>query len=304
MRAHELMSDRSPVAPRCCGARRLAQQKGTSKMDEIAEYNRQRWAELVRVNALFTRPWLDLDETSARAILDPARTLGDVRGKNVLCLAGGGGQQSVAFALLGASVTVVDLSDDQLQRDREAASHYSLQVTTLQGDMRDLAFLSTDQFDIVWHPYSLNFVPDCGAVFQQVARVIRTSGMYHFMAANPFLCGLGTRDWNGRAYELKNAYVEGAALEYRDEDWVYARKTAESHVPGPVEYRQTLGRIINSLVEAGFVLAKALEWSAEPPPLDAEPGTWDHLRLHAPPWIRFWAIHRPDLGLVRWMATN
>jgi hypothetical protein len=137
-------------------------------MHEIAEYNRQRWAALVRANALFTRPWLDLDETSARAKLDPARTLGDAGGKNVLCLAGGGGQ----------------------------------------------------------------------------------------------------------------------------------------HVPGPVEFRQTLGRIINSLVEAGFVLAKVLEWAAEPPPRDPEPGTWDHLRLHVPPWIRFWAIHRPDLGLAGWVAKD
>jgi 2-polyprenyl-3-methyl-5-hydroxy-6-metoxy-1,4-benzoquinol methylase len=273
-------------------------------MDKIAEYNRQRWAALVRVNALFTRPWLDLDDASARVKLDPARTLGDVRSKNVLCLAGGGGQQSVAFALLGAKVTVVDLSVDQLRRDREAASHYGLQVATLQGDMRDLAFLPEDQFDIVWHPYSLNFVPECGAVFHQVSRVIRTGGIYHFMTANPFLCGLGTHDWNGRAYEIQHPYIEGAALEYRDEDWVYARETAESRVPGPVEYRQTLGRIINSLVEAGFVLAKVLEWAAEPPPLDPEPGTWDHLRLHVPPWIRLWAIHRPDLGLAGWVAKD
>ena len=41
---------------------------------------------------------------------------------DVLCLAAGGGQQSVAFALLGANVTVFDLSETQLEHDRLAAA--------------------------------------------------------------------------------------------------------------------------------------------------------------------------------------
>ena len=41
-----------------------------------------------------------------------------IAGKGVLCLAGGGGQQSAAFALLGAKVTVLDFSETQLERDK------------------------------------------------------------------------------------------------------------------------------------------------------------------------------------------
>jgi SAM-dependent methyltransferase len=271
-------------------------------MDEIARFNRRRWEALVRANALFARPWLDLDQTSARSRLDSEGTIGDVHGKTVLCLAAGGGQQSAAFALLGANVTVVDLSDDQLRQDREAAHHYRVDVRTLQGDMRDLSLLTEHQFDIVWHPYSLNFVPDCRVVFQQVARVIKTGGLYHVMAANPFVCGLGTRDWNGSAYELKMPYVEGAGVTYGDEDWVYSRDDKAPPIPGPKEYRQTLGRLVNGLVQAGFVLVKTLEWASDPPPREPEPGTWDHFRLHAPPWFRFWTRYRPDLGVGGWLA--
>lgn len=38
----------------------------------------------------------------------PAGLLADIDGKDVLCLASGGGQQSAVFSLLGAKVTVVD----------------------------------------------------------------------------------------------------------------------------------------------------------------------------------------------------
>jgi 2-polyprenyl-3-methyl-5-hydroxy-6-metoxy-1,4-benzoquinol methylase len=85
-------------------------------MDEIAHYNIERWKALTQTNALFTRPYLNLDADAARQKLDPDGHLGEITGKAVLCLAGGGGQQSAAFALLGATVTVVDLSEEQLHR--------------------------------------------------------------------------------------------------------------------------------------------------------------------------------------------
>src|ERR1700738_3410669 len=108
-------------------------------MDEISNYNRERWNALARANALFTRPALHLDAATARQKIDPDGRLGELAGKHVLCLASGGGQESVAFALLGVHVTVCDLSDAQLERDREAAAHYGLSIETVQGDMRDLS---------------------------------------------------------------------------------------------------------------------------------------------------------------------
>ncbi len=67
-------------------------------MDEIAQYHIKRWKALAEANALFTRPFFDLTAAEAPGRLDPEGRLGDLAGKNVLCLAGGGGRQS---ALLG-----------------------------------------------------------------------------------------------------------------------------------------------------------------------------------------------------------
>ena len=120
-------------------------------MDEIAEYNQARWKALVKAGALFTRPKLNLDADSARRMIDPSGKLSDVAGKKVLCLAGGGGQQSAAFALLGANVTVFDLSDEQLQQDKKVAEHYGFEIKTVQGDMRNLSPFEKESFDIVYH---------------------------------------------------------------------------------------------------------------------------------------------------------
>lgn len=265
-------------------------------MDEVARYNMARWQALAAADALFTRPALNLDRASAQAKVDPERLLGEIAGKDVLCLAGGGGQQSVAFALLGARVTVVDLAEAQLARDREAAEHYGFTIATVQADMRDLAPLDADRFDIVHHPYALNFVPEVGAVFREVARVLRPGGRYYLQSANPFFSGIGTRDWNGAGYTLRHPYVAGAETTYADESWVYDRdKQAGEPIPGPREYRHTLSTLLNGLIEQDFALLHFSERKDQHPDPHAAPGTWPHLTAIAPPWLAFWSIYRPDL---------
>jgi SAM-dependent methyltransferase len=265
-------------------------------LDEVAKYLQDRWAALAAANALFTRPKFDLDPESAKQYLDPQGLLGEVDGKDVLCLASGGGQQSAAFAMLGANVTVLDISDEQVHRDRLVAEHYGLRVTAVQGDMRDLSRFGTASFDIVYHAYSINFVPDAVGVFRGVARVMRPGGRYNVGCANPFSMGLQQADWNGSGYTLRYPYVDGAKISYDDQDWVYS-KDGKTDVPRPVEYRHTLSTILNGLAECGFVIVHASDSTDMQPDLEEEPGTWDHQVAYAPPWLTFWAVYRPDLGI-------
>jgi SAM-dependent methyltransferase len=263
-------------------------------MDRIAEYNRQRWAALVRANAIFTRPQLDLDEAGARALVDPEGRLGDVRGQRVLCLASGGGQQSVAFALLGARVTVVDLCAEQLERDRAAAAHHGLAPELVQADMRDLSALPAATFDLVYHPYSINFVPDARIVFCEVARRLRDGGLYRFDCANPCFAGLLTHDWDGKGYPLWRPYADGAEIHYLDESWVFGGETPVDPIDHPREYKHTLGTLINGLIEQGLVIQHVVEGHLCQPDVTAAPGTMAHVMAIAPPILRFWAILRRD----------
>ncbi|MBR4866319.1 MAG: hypothetical protein IKU11_06505 [Clostridia bacterium] len=58
--------------------------------------------------------------------LVPQEWFGNTAGKRVLCLAGAGGLQGPIFAAAGARVTVVDLSDKMLEKDREIAKREKL----------------------------------------------------------------------------------------------------------------------------------------------------------------------------------
>jgi SAM-dependent methyltransferase len=255
-------------------------------VDDIARYNRARWRDLVDANAVFTRPALDLDPESARQRLDPSGRLGVVDGKRVLVLAGGGGQQSVAFALLGARVTVLDLSEAQLSRDRAAAAQLGLEIQAIEGDMRDLAMFDASSFDVVSQPYSLNLVPDCRVVFHEVARVLRPGGLYSVDVATPYVLGVGERDFDGAGYVIKLPYLQGALLEAPDPSWVHGG----GPIDPPREYRQTLETIINGLLEAGFRIDHLDEGLHTDPDPHATPGSWDHFNAIVPPWLTFWAV--------------
>ena len=257
-------------------------------MDEIAKYNVERWRALVEARALYTRPLLDLDEAAARALVDPRGWFGELKDRRVLCLASGGGRESAGFALLGARVTVFDLSEEQLGQDRRAAAHYGFEVETVRGDMRDLSALDAEAFDVVSHSYSINFVPDSNAVFRGVARVLRRGGLYRFMCANPFVMGLSAGDWDGEGYALKAPYVEGARVLGVDEDWVYERDGRAAISP-PVEYRHGLGAVVAGLFGNGLRIERVSEDEAMRPDPKAEPGAWDHFMHYVRPWLTFLA---------------
>ena len=198
-----------------------------------------------------------------------------VRGKNVLCLAGGGGQQSAVFSLLGAKVTVFDLTAEQLEADQRAAEHYGYTVETVQGDMRDLSALPAAHFDRVYQPISTLFIPDLLELYRGVAQVIKPGGLYHSQYAMPLLYMAEGKPWDGDAYTLRIAqpYVQGAILETEDGRMNFSQGQSFS------EFHHLLSDIINGHIAEGFAICGLWENprpDTEPPLEELEPDSDEH----------------------------
>jgi ubiquinone/menaquinone biosynthesis C-methylase UbiE len=263
-------------------------------IDDLAEFNRARWNDLVDANVAYSRPMLELTPESARAFLDPTGIMGDVAGKEVLCLASGGGQQSVAFALLGAQVTVFDLADKQLERDRKAAAHYGVTIRTIQGDMRNLDVFAANSFDLVYQAFSINFVPSVAPVFAEVARVCRPSALYRIEWFNPFTQLLTPeQDWNGEGYLLRHTYINGREVTALLGAWtVDDENGGKREMDSPREFVHAFSAVINAMAENHFVILRASEYVGDES--DAEPGTWFHYTRIIVPYLTLWARYRPD----------
>lgn len=241
-------------------------------IDAAAEANHRLWEEEARRGCGYTTPWLDLDVAALHRYIErgpgltfskldtlyPTALLRDVAGKHVLCLASGGGQQSAVFALLGAKVTVVDLSESQLRGDRIAADHYGYSVTLIQADMRDLSCLGTDSFDLVYQPGSLPYVPDVHPVYTEVARVLRPHGRYRVTHGPPTAFAV---EWQDGRYCITKPYAERVT----------------QRPDGGIEFRHYLSDIFNGLLSAGFLIESLHEapYYRQTAP-QVTPGSWSH----------------------------
>jgi SAM-dependent methyltransferase len=261
-------------------------------MDEFIKTNRERWNALADANVEYSRPFLDFTPGQAGEYIYRHGILKSVAGKRVLCLASGGGQDSVAFGLLGADVTVLDLSDVQLERDRQGAEHHGLQIKTVQGDMRDLAAFPDSHFDIVWQMYSINFVPSVEPVFREVRRVLKPGGIYFLQFANPFAIGVDEEKWDGKAYPLNNLYLDGEDLSEHFPDWDVEQPDGTFvKRDSPHEFRHTLGTIFNTMAGNDFTLLGLWEWMREGE--NPEPGSWAHFTQVVPPYLStFWRLEK------------
>ncbi|MEZ0276700.1 MAG: class I SAM-dependent methyltransferase, partial [Roseimicrobium sp.] len=154
---------------------------------DILAYNREAWNRRVAQGNEWTVPVSA--EAIARAregewsiVLTPLKPVPSdwfpgLRGKKVLGLAAGGGQQGPLLAAAGAEVTIFDNSPAQLAQDAAVAEREKLSLNTLQGDMADLSVFEDETFDLIVHPCSNCFVPDIKPVWREAFLVLKPGGV-------------------------------------------------------------------------------------------------------------------------------
>ena len=106
----------------------------------------------------------------------PRDWLGDLRGKRILGLASGGGQQIPIFSALGARCTVLDYSQEQCERERMVARREGYDVEVIRADMTEPLPFGDGTFDLVFHPVSNCYVERVEPIFRECFRVLKEGG--------------------------------------------------------------------------------------------------------------------------------
>ena len=241
------------------------------------EHNRRAWDARARAEKRFAKPIADAEFAAALKKLDADGWLtGAIRGRRLLCLGSGGGRQSVLYAAAGASVTVVDISGDMLELDRQAAAARSLAVRTVQASIDDLSALAAAEFDVVVQPVSTCYVPDIAAVYREVARVTTAGGLYISQHKQPGSLQAEVRPSARGGYELTEPYFRTGPL---------PPVVGSSHrEDGTLEFLHRWEELIGGLCRAGFVVEDLIEPLHAKP--DAEHGSFAHRSGFLPPYLR------------------
>ena len=106
----------------------------------------------------------------------PKAWFGDLKGKRVLGLASGGGQQMPIFAALGAVCTVLDYSPAQLESERMVSQREGYDIRIIRADMTKPLPFDDNAFDIIFHPVSNCYVREVRPIFRECFRVLKPGG--------------------------------------------------------------------------------------------------------------------------------
>ena len=108
----------------------------------------------------------------------PKEWIGDLKGKKILGLASGGGQQMPVFAAAGAICSVLDYSQKQIESEKMVAQREGYMIDAIKGDMTEILPYENDHFDIVFNPVSFCYVQDILPIYREVYRILKKGGIF------------------------------------------------------------------------------------------------------------------------------
>ena len=190
----------------------------------------------------------------------PREWFGEIREKDILCLASGGGQQAVILAAAGANVTSFDASEKQLERDRIVAERDKLSIKLEQGDAADLSRFPDGSFDLVFNPCSTCFMENLQPIWNECYRVLRPGGSLLTGFNQPFIYIFDRQSEENGVLKVCNK------LPYSDIDALNdSERAAMLAKCEPFEFSHSLDGQIGGQIAAGFLIAGFYEdcWTDE-----------------------------------------
>ena len=167
----------------------------------------------------------------------------DLKGRRVLGLAAGGGQQMPLFAAAGAVCTVLDYSGKQLESEKEVAVREGYAIDVVRADMTKTLPFEDASFDLIFHPVSNCYIRDVEHVWRECARVLKKGGL--------LMAGLdnGINFLFGEGDESRiSGYLPFDPLKNPDQMEILKRED------GGVQFSHTIEEQIGGQLRAGFEL--------------------------------------------------
>lgn len=177
----------------------------------------------------------------------PHEWLGELRGKKILGLACGGGQQMPVFTALGAECTVLDYSEKMLEQERTVSVREGYSIEIVRADMTQPLPFADESFDLIFHPVSNCYVREVRPIWKECFRVLKKGGA--------LLAGLD----NGLNYvfdEDETDIVNTLPFDPLSNP-EHARQLARDD--GGMQFSHTLEEQFGGQLEAGFQLTALFE---------------------------------------------
>jgi SAM-dependent methyltransferase len=172
----------------------------------------------------------------------------DLKGKKVLGLASGGGQQMPIFAAMGAECTVLDYSENQIASEIAVAKREGYSINTIRADMTKPLPFDKDSFDLIFHPVSNCHIDNVMHVWGECFRILKRGGRLMSGLDNGVNFLFGEENEREIKYKLPFNPLQNKEL-----------LTMLENEDSGVQFSHTLEEQIRGQIKAGFTILDLYE---------------------------------------------
>lgn len=177
-----------------------------------------------------------------------------LKGAHVLALACGGGQQCPVLAAHGAEVTVTDISNSQLAKEKYVSEREGYDIHMIKADMSKPFPFADNSFDMIFNPISNCYIEDIIPMWGECARVIKSGGvlMMAFVKEEHFLFDPD--------YKNEDVLISRHSLPFNPlKDLSEEQLKEKENTKMPLAFSHTLTEQIGGLMKAGFEITDIYE---------------------------------------------
>jgi SAM-dependent methyltransferase len=201
-------------------------------------YQAQHAGQLNRWDAFVWGGW-DIPEEDLGA-------LGDFAGLDALELGCGAAAFGIKVAMRDARVVGLDFSRNQLRHAQRNLSETGVRLPLVRASAEELPF-AAESFDLVFSDHGATSFTDPHETVAQVARVLRSGGLFVFNMSTPFIWVCWGEDDAPPGRTLRRDYFAMGRVEYDDPDG------------RSVEWQLTYGEWVRLFRRNGFVIEDLIE---------------------------------------------
>jgi ubiquinone/menaquinone biosynthesis C-methylase UbiE len=190
--------------------------------------------------------------------------LGDVNGKKIVNLLGSCGKMAVPLAILGADVTIVDISEDNRKYAMEVAKEAGVNLTYIVSDFLELNIDEMrNSFDTAYMEGGiLHYFVDLNEISQKIYSMLKIGGRLVLNDFHPIRKIFKVRD----IFEVRDDSLELTGDYFENELKIGAVAyeklfpvSQQNEFPKCLLRYWTMGEIISSFASAGFIIEKLVE---------------------------------------------
>lgn len=173
----------------------------------------------------------------------------DLRGKKICVPSSGDNTAVFAFYLLGAQVTSIDISSEQIKNAQSIANHYGWNLEFMCQDSMDLSSIESNIYDLVYTSNGVHvWIPDLKVMYNNFNRVLKDNGHYILFETHPFIRPFDDSQDNitvMKIYEDIGPFCDVPNYLWRMQDFINNLISAKFTIKELAEFHPEIGDLVS-----------------------------------------------------------